>query len=471
MKRTFLLLLALALAASAFSEDDFHCYIQLTLKSKEFKSITLSRSGISLNSKDTKQLVISPSKDFQRIAIPREGLYYIIDGYLNHTVFLTSGDSVRLEMTDKPNGDVNVDFQFCTLKVQAKYPGNYTFYDEQFKRYHMHKRRLHETPMHYKARCDSILLVGNSLLQDYNRKGIISSRFQQLAEEELKAQYAGWLCLILSHVNLDSLPNDYYSTIRTLQFTNSTHALEGQKYTQAAYLMNMYINNRFSSGYSDSRCRRDFKSIVSTYSGALRDKLMAWHIEDNAEHSTPCFDSVYHAFQNLCQSSYLKKGCMRKVEEIRADMKKTDNLSLADILDKSFVVDVKGRRRSISSTLADSIPTIIDCWATWCGPCREQMPYIHAIEKQYKGKVLLVYISLDDNGKKWVDFLRSKKQHTPNTFRMVDSDSAPFLPSMRLKTVPRFILLRKGEAEVLNAWLPMPSDTKAFEQALKPYVR
>jgi thiol-disulfide isomerase/thioredoxin len=472
MKRTLLLLLALTLAASAFSEDDFHCYIQLTLKSKVFKTITMRRTGISLNPRDTKELVISPSKGYQRIAIPREGLYRIGDGWAGHTIYITSGDSIKMVMTDRPNGlDDNVTFQFCTLKVQAKYPGNYSFYDELRQKHRMTNRELNENSVHFKLRCDSILLVGNALLQNYYKQGIISPRFKLLAEEEIKAQYVGWMCTILSDADRNNFTTSYGDALGNFHFTNSTYAVEGNEYTQAAYLITMYISNRYFSGYSDSVCRRDFESIANTYSGVLRDKLMAWHIQDNAEHNTACFDSVYHAFQELCQSNYIKKGCMRKVEEIRADMKKTDNLSLGDILDKSFVVDVKGKRRSISSTLADSIPTIIDCWATWCGPCREQMPYIHAIEKQYKGKVQLVYISLDDNGKKWVDFLRSKKQHAPNTFRIVDSDNAPFLSAMRLKTIPRFILIRKGDADVLNAWLPMPSDTKNFEQALKPYVR
>jgi thiol-disulfide isomerase/thioredoxin len=445
--------------------------MKLSLKSKTESYIKVGRTGLSLNADDDKTLAISPSKSYQKIAIPREGLYNIADGWAGHTIYITSEDSIRMEMTEKPNGMNDGTFQFHSLKVRTKYMGNYTFFNEFRKKFQMSQRELNESPAHYKIRCDSILLVGNTLLQNYDRRGIISKRFRQLAEAEIKSLYVGWMCSPLSDTDKDNFTPSYCEALKPFRFTSNTYALEGNKYLQAASLINGYIDTRFSSGYSDSVLHRKFNSIVNNHSGPLRDKLMAWLIEDNAEHNTACFDSIYHVFQNLCQSPYIKRGCLRKVEEIRADKKKTDNLSLMDVLDKSFVVDVKGNRRSITSTIADTIPTIIDCWATWCGPCLEQTPFIHSIEKRYKDKVRVIYISLDEKGAKWLDFLRSKKLMAGNTYRIVDADSTPFLPAMRIKTIPRFILIRKGDADVLNAWMPMPSDAKLFEQALKPYVR
>lgn len=41
-------------------------------------------------------------------------------------------------------------------------------------------------------------------------------------------------------------------------------------------------------------------------------------------------------------------------------------------------------------------PRLINFWATWCDPCREEFPDVVKIDAAYKGKIDLVTVSLDD---------------------------------------------------------------------------
>jgi thiol-disulfide isomerase/thioredoxin len=41
-------------------------------------------------------------------------------------------------------------------------------------------------------------------------------------------------------------------------------------------------------------------------------------------------------------------------------------------------------------------PLIINFWATWCGPCREEIPEFIALQKQYSGKVQFLGIAIDE---------------------------------------------------------------------------
>lgn len=41
-------------------------------------------------------------------------------------------------------------------------------------------------------------------------------------------------------------------------------------------------------------------------------------------------------------------------------------------------------------------PLLINFWATWCDPCREEFPDLVEIDRQYKGKIDFITISLDD---------------------------------------------------------------------------
>ena len=41
-------------------------------------------------------------------------------------------------------------------------------------------------------------------------------------------------------------------------------------------------------------------------------------------------------------------------------------------------------------------PLLVNFWATWCDPCREEFPELVKINNDYKGKIDFITISLDD---------------------------------------------------------------------------
>ena len=41
-------------------------------------------------------------------------------------------------------------------------------------------------------------------------------------------------------------------------------------------------------------------------------------------------------------------------------------------------------------------PLLVNFWATWCDPCREEFPDLVKIDQQYKGKIDFITVSLDD---------------------------------------------------------------------------
>jgi thiol-disulfide isomerase/thioredoxin len=54
-------------------------------------------------------------------------------------------------------------------------------------------------------------------------------------------------------------------------------------------------------------------------------------------------------------------------------------------------------QRDSNTTTTTPRPLLVNFWATWCGPCREEFPDLVQIEQEYKGRNLdFVIISLDD---------------------------------------------------------------------------
>jgi len=120
--------------------------------------------------------------------------------------------------------------------------------------------------------------------------------------------------------------------------------------------------------------------------------------------------------------------------------------------------DVNGKRVSLKDLRGKYV--FVDFWATWCGPCRGELPHLKRLEERLKGKkIVFVSISSDTNRDEWKAFV--EKHRLGGIQLNIDGDRG-FLDAFRVKWIPHFVLLDK-KGRVVDMQMPRPSSPGTYE--------
>ena len=146
----------------------------------------------------------------------------------------------------------------------------------------------------------------------------------------------------------------------------------------------------------------------------------------NATHTQMCESSYHHISLNATNAvgAYLlpeyvdfltheqqKEIIAKMPEEYKSDRQIAKIIQRIEILDKTGVgqpftdfemPDSNGKLAKVSDFVSKNKYTLVDFWASWCGPCRAEMPHvIEAYKKYNKQGFGVVGVSLDDDETKW----------------------------------------------------------------------
>ena len=107
----------------------------------------------------------------------------------------------------------------------------------------------------------------------------------------------------------------------------------------------------------------------------------------------------------------------------------------------------------------------IDMWATWCGPCKKEMPYLKELEKKMEGKnITFLGLSTDEDKAEWTKMVKSG---VLSGIQLLLRRGSQFQRDYNINGIPHFILI-DPDGKIVNpkAIRPSSQDVEKILNAL-----
>lgn len=382
--------------------------------------------------------------------------FQIFDGRFKVSYILEKGDSVRIIQADP----------FCRVEtVDRRRNTELSFLVEFFKQFE-------------KDQVDRLIfkkaLIEEKYVNDTNLR-------DSLFEAEQKAE----LDFLRSYTRTYELPDEFFELYRNIiQYKG----LEKQMFLGSAKFPDSYVKSLFAknantlgtdeylflSHYRNSvnysfhdLCRYQLgkgrsEVIANNFSNETKRYLLASLLVNSKRGLL--YPKLSASETVALKSALLTDSQQSRFKDYVAKMASMESIALKE----DEITDPKGQRRKFSKLAGNKI-TYIDFWASWCLPCRVEMPYSKKLSQVYKNKgVDFVYISIDKNAAAWEKAAKQEDIPQVHSFLIPDSKKSDIVKKFGVWSIPRYMIMNQ-RGEIVDSNAPRPSDP-ALINVLNKYL-
>lgn len=318
----------------------------------------------------------------------------------------------------------------------------------------------------------------------------------------------------------DSLQANYERLYKALKEKTNLDSeldkvLEIQQKMNITYFVHAYVRSKYGSQDEIPGSIKGIIDKIPDDSLALKYKMSDYSLVINAFLESRIYAPLYREFKDLSPDSingmmpvmafekiekteypvFLKEflfaknvnnylifnGITPEVETVYSKFKKTYNdkdylKALAKSYDKWLAIGPgkpapnftgetpDGKKISLSDLKGKVV--YMDVWATWCGPCKTELPFSKKIQKDFHGndQVAFLYVSIDESIPDWHNMLKKDKDFAGiHINQKQHQQSGAIWESYLMTGIPRYVLIN-AEGKIVQSNASRPSSGKVTEQ-------
>lgn len=299
------------------------------------------------------------------------------------------------------------------------------------------------------------------VLDTYSREHAIPASISKLVRSEIRSAYISGLLQPMSNIVKDykkeDYPAAYLSALAGLNFNDPQLFFHTINYSAAAINYYTLYKGKFQQ-HPDS--------VYAMISEEISDKGQCEYMLGHY-----LFNSVKKDYFNkdltLFKEQFPRSAYIKVLDTLYARQTERSKINSKQAF-SSNITDLKSGNSPVSALFAGK-PLVIDCWASWCGPCLYQMPFMKEIEKKYGNKVRFVYLSFDRTQQEWKSGIKKSGIKGDNYF-LEKNFRSDFAKYFDIGSIPKFIIIDKN-GKVYSGSAPRPSKKEKLQAMLDDLIK
>ena len=432
---TILTTLALTYSLNVIYSQDLSSYVRLSgeITNPNSDKITIRGNGY------IKVIDVNANGTFDDTLVVKEGNYTFYDTKESTAMYLVPGYRLDISLDGK-EFDETLKYRGIGEKPNNFNASYFLFNEKNAIDSETYKKIENQEYFDYQLKTHA------SIMKLLNESEIENEKFLESQANKFRFQMLNNL--------INKLGEDYFagktkgiitqyldSEIDKIDFKDSVMFASNNDYK---YFLSSYFVAGLTSGdlktlelYNEELLEMQKKSIVTT----LKRGISFYNMDK--------LDVYYQTYVKLAAND---KG----INRIKEKYDRIKNLKKGSPSPSFNYPDSSGKNISLESLKGKLV--YVDVWATWCGPCKAQIPFLKQLEEKYREEdIAFVSLSIDQlkNISQWKDMIVDKKLEGIQ----IIADKAwrsKFVTDYVIEGIPRFILIDK-DGNLMDPMAPRPA--------------
>ena len=213
----------------------------------------------------------------------------------------------------------------------------------------------------------------------------------------------------------------------------------GDKMTQAMTTKDTAVINQLRKQYSEiqKEMQTSSEKYVKEHPKSFISALLVDALFNSNSPDVKEIQGYYDSFDADLKKTKVAQGILKKLEEYKS-------VTVGRKAPEFTATNPDGKQVSLKESLGKV--TIVDFWASWCGPCRKANPGVVALYNEYHDKGLnIIGVSLDKPGEadKWKEAIAKDQLAWPQVSNLKFWED-PIAASYGVKAIPATFILNQA---------------------------